>query len=176
VVQMRRDNLAGTLYNLVGYQTSLKWGEQERVFRLIPVMEAAEYARFCVMHRNTYINSPRVLQPTLQLKEYPSIFLAGQLTGVEGYIESAACGLVAGVNAARYIKGQEPLTLPVATAHGALLQYITDPTHDPLQPMHINFGLLPPLARRVRGRETRNRVLAERALQIWSSLGEFSGN
>ncbi|CEP69002.1 Folate-dependent ribothymidyl synthase [Moorella glycerini] len=176
VVQLRRDNLAGTLYNLVGFQTSLKWGEQERVFRLIPGLEEAEFVRFGVMHRNTYINSPTVLKPTLQLKEHPQVFLAGQLTGVEGYIESAASGLVAGINAARLIKGQEPLTLPPATAHGALLQYITDPTHDPLQPMHINFGLLPPLERRVKGREVRNRALAERALQIWSSLGEFSGN
>ncbi|QGP93218.1 Methylenetetrahydrofolate--tRNA-(uracil-5-)-methyltransferase TrmFO [Neomoorella glycerini] len=176
VVQLRRDNLAGTLYNLVGFQTSLKWGEQERVFRLIPGLEEAEFVRFGVMHRNTYINSPRVLQPTLQLKEHPQVFLAGQLTGVEGYIESAASGLVAGINAARYIKGEEPLTLPPATAHGALLHYITDPTHDPLQPMHINFGLLPPLERRIKGREVRNRALAERALQIWSSLGEFSGN
>jgi methylenetetrahydrofolate--tRNA-(uracil-5-)-methyltransferase len=117
-----------------------------------------------------------VLKPTLQLKEHPQVFLAGQLTGVEGYIESAASGLVAGINAARLIKGQDPLILPPATAHGALLHYITDPTHDPLQPMHINFGLLPPLERRVKGREARNRALAERALQIWSSLGEFSGN
>jgi methylenetetrahydrofolate--tRNA-(uracil-5-)-methyltransferase len=176
VVQLRRDNLAGTLYNLVGFQTSLKWGEQERVFRLIPGLEEAEFVRFGVMHRNTYINSPRVLKPTLQLKEHPQVFLAGQLTGVEGYIESAASGLVAGVNAARLIKGQEPLTLPPATAHGALLHYITDPTHTPLQPMHINFGLLPPLERRVKAREVRNRALAERALEIWFSLGEFSGN
>ncbi|KYH32131.1 methylenetetrahydrofolate--tRNA-(uracil(54)-C(5))-methyltransferase (FADH(2)-oxidizing) TrmFO [Neomoorella mulderi] len=176
VVQLRRDNLAGTLYNLVGFQTSLKWGEQERVFRLIPGLEEAEFVRFGVMHRNTYINSPPVLKPTLQLKEHPQVFLAGQLTGVEGYIESAASGLVAGINAARLIKGQDPLILPPATAHGALLHYITDPTHDPLQPMHINFGLLPPLERRVKGREARNRALAERALQIWSSLGEFSGN
>ncbi|WP_406678401.1 methylenetetrahydrofolate--tRNA-(uracil(54)-C(5))-methyltransferase (FADH(2)-oxidizing) TrmFO [Moorella sp. ACPs] len=176
VVQLRRDNLAGTLYNLVGFQTSLKWGEQERVFRLIPGLEEAEFVRFGVMHRNTYINSPQVLKPTLQLKEQPHVFLAGQLTGVEGYIESAASGLVAGVNAARLIKGQDPLTLPPATAHGALLHYITDPTHSPLQPMHINFGLLPPLERRVKSREVRNRALAERALEIWSGLGEFSGN
>ncbi|WP_258360890.1 methylenetetrahydrofolate--tRNA-(uracil(54)-C(5))-methyltransferase (FADH(2)-oxidizing) TrmFO [Moorella sulfitireducens (nom. illeg.)] len=176
VVQLRRDNLAGTLYNLVGFQTSLKWGEQERVFRLIPGLEEAEFVRFGVMHRNTYINAPRVLKPTLQLKEHPQVFLAGQLTGVEGYIESAASGLVAGVNAARLIKGLEPLALPPVTAHGALLHYITDPTHDPLQPMHINFGLLPPLERRVKNREARNRALAERALEIWSGLGEFSGN
>ncbi|WP_338834748.1 Methylenetetrahydrofolate--tRNA-(uracil-5-)-methyltransferase TrmFO [Moorella humiferrea] len=176
VVQLRRDNLAGTLYNLVGFQTSLKWGEQERVFRLIPGLEEAEFVRFGVMHRNTYINSPRILKPTLQLKEHPQIFLAGQLTGVEGYVESAAGGLVAGVNAARLIQGKDPIVLPPETAHGALLHYITDPTHDPLQPMHINFGLLPPLERRVKNREARNRALAERALAIWSSLGEFSGN
>ncbi len=176
VVQLRRDNRAGTLYNLVGFQTSLKWGEQERVFRLIPGLEEAEFVRFGVMHRNTYINSPRLLKPTLQLKGHPHIFLAGQLTGVEGYIESAACGLVAGVNAARCLKGQEPIIPPPTTAHGALLQYITDPTHDPLQPMHINFGLLPPLEQRQKRREIRNRALSERALQIWAGLGEFSGN
>lgn len=176
VVQLRRDNLAGTLYNLVGFQTSLRWGEQERVFRLIPGLEEAEFVRFGVMHRNTYVDSPRLLKPTLQLKDYPHVFLAGQLTGVEGYLESAASGLVAGINAARFIKGQEPLTLPLTTAHGALLHYITDPTHSPLQPMHINFGLLPPLKKRVKDRRERNRALSRRALQIFAGIDEFSGN
>ncbi|MGI9860407.1 methylenetetrahydrofolate--tRNA-(uracil(54)-C(5))-methyltransferase (FADH(2)-oxidizing) TrmFO [Moorella naiadis] len=176
VVQLRQDNAAGTLYNLVGFQTSLRWGEQERVFRLIPGLQEAEFVRFGVMHRNTYLNSPLLLQPTLQLKARPRIFLAGQLTGVEGYIESAACGLVAGINAARYVRGKEPLVPSPLTAHGALLHYITDPTHTPFQPIHINFGLLPPLEKRIRNRAERNRTLAGRALKIWASSGEFSGN
>ncbi|BCV21110.1 methylenetetrahydrofolate--tRNA-(uracil(54)-C(5))-methyltransferase (FADH(2)-oxidizing) TrmFO [Moorella sp. Hama-1] len=176
VVQLRQDNAAGTLYNLVGFQTSLRWGEQERVFRLIPGLQEAEFVRFGVMHRNTYINSPLLLQPTLQLKAEPRIFLAGQLTGVEGYIESAACGLVAGINAARYVRGEEPLVPSTFTAHGALLHYITDPTHTPFQPMHINYGLLPPLEKRIRNRAERNRDLADRALKIWAGSGEFSGN
>ncbi|MDN5326963.1 MAG: methylenetetrahydrofolate--tRNA-(uracil-5-)-methyltransferase [Moorella sp. (in: firmicutes)] len=176
VVQLRQDNAAGTMYNLVGFQTSLRWGEQERVFRLIPGLREAEFVRFGVMHRNTYVNSPRLLQPTLQVKGYPWLFLAGQLTGVEGYIESAACGLVAGINATRFARGEEPLIPPPATAHGALLHYITDPTHTPFQPMHINYGLLPPLESRVKNRVERNRILAARALEIWNSSGEFSGN
>ncbi|WP_217267392.1 FADH(2)-oxidizing methylenetetrahydrofolate--tRNA-(uracil(54)-C(5))-methyltransferase TrmFO [Thermanaeromonas sp. C210] len=177
VVQLRQDNREGTLYNLVGFQTSLKWGEQERVFRLIPALARAEFVRYGVMHRNTYINAPRLLTPTLQLKGRPEIFLAGQLIGVEGYIESAAMGLVAGINAVRLIKGLEPLDLPLDTAHGALIHYIT--TADParFQPMNINFGLLPPLDRRVRSRRQRNLLLSRRAISSWQKiLGEFSLN
>lgn len=177
VVQLRQDNREGTLYNLVGFQTSLKWGEQERVFRLIPALARAEFVRYGVMHRNTYINAPRLLTPTLQLKGRPEIFLAGQLIGVEGYIESAAMGLVAGINAVRLIKGLEPLDLPLDTAHGALIHYITtaDPAH--FQPMNINFGLLPPLDRRVRSRRQRNLLLSRRAISSWQKiLGEFSLN
>lgn len=177
VVQLRQDNREGTLYNLVGFQTSLKWGEQDRVFRLIPALAQAEFVRYGVMHRNTYINSPRLLLPTLQLQSRPEIFLAGQITGVEGYIESAAMGLVAGINAARLLKGLEPLILPRDTAHGALVHYITEANPERFQPMNINFGLLPPLTVRVRSRQQRNLLLSQRALESWQRiLGEFSRN
>ncbi|SMB95462.1 methylenetetrahydrofolate--tRNA-(uracil-5-)-methyltransferase [Thermanaeromonas toyohensis ToBE] len=177
VVQLRQDNREGTLYNLVGFQTSLKWGEQDRVFRLIPALRNAEFVRYGVMHRNTYINSPRLLLPTLQLKERPEIFLAGQITGVEGYIESAAMGLLAGLNAARLLKGLKPLVLPRETAHGALAHYITEAHPQNFQPMNINFGLLPPLERRVRSRRQRNLLLSQRSLSIWEQvLDEFSLN
>ncbi|MGI9952004.1 methylenetetrahydrofolate--tRNA-(uracil(54)-C(5))-methyltransferase (FADH(2)-oxidizing) TrmFO [Moorellaceae bacterium AZ2] len=177
VVQLRQDNREGTLYNLVGFQTSLKWGEQERVFRLIPALARAEFVRYGVMHRNTYINAPRLLEPTLQLKGRPEIFLAGQLIGVEGYIESAAMGLVAGINAVRIMKGLAPLALPPDTAHGALIHYITTADPSRFQPMNINFGLLPPLGNRVRSRRQRNLLLSQRALRSWQKiLGEFSLN
>ncbi|HBT47971.1 MAG TPA: methylenetetrahydrofolate--tRNA-(uracil(54)-C(5))-methyltransferase (FADH(2)-oxidizing) TrmFO [Peptococcaceae bacterium] len=177
VVQLRQDNREGTLYNLVGFQTSLKWGEQERVFRLIPALARAEFVRYGVMHRNTYINAPRLLTPTLQLKSRPEILLAGQLIGVEGYVESAATGLVAGINAVRLLKGLEPLSLPPDTAHGALIHYITTADPSRFQPMNINFGLLPPLERRVRSRRQRNFLLSQRALDRWQKiLGEFSFN
>ncbi|HHX73311.1 MAG TPA: methylenetetrahydrofolate--tRNA-(uracil(54)-C(5))-methyltransferase (FADH(2)-oxidizing) TrmFO [Firmicutes bacterium] len=164
VVQLRQDNAAATLYNLVGFQTRLKWPEQKRVFRLIPGLEEAEFVRYGVMHRNTYINAPLLLLPTLQFKREPRLFFAGQITGVEGYIESAAAGLVAGLNAARLASGKEPLSLPPETAHGALLRYITtaDPTN--FQPMNVNFGLFPPLAGRVPKKERKER-LAGRALE-----------
>ncbi|MFZ5592321.1 MAG: FADH(2)-oxidizing methylenetetrahydrofolate--tRNA-(uracil(54)-C(5))-methyltransferase TrmFO, partial [Bacillota bacterium] len=170
VVQLRRDNAAGTLYNMVGFQTHLKWGEQERVFRLIPGLEKAEFVRFGVMHRNTYINSPVLLQPTYQLKEHPRLFLAGQITGVEGYVESASSGLVAGINAARLYRGQMPLVFPPATAHGALAHYIT--TADPryFQPMNVTFGLFPPLAETTKDKKRRHRLMAERALQLLAGL------
>jgi methylenetetrahydrofolate--tRNA-(uracil-5-)-methyltransferase len=165
VVQLRQDNAAASLYNMVGFQTHLKWPEQERVFRLIPGLERAEFVRFGVMHRNTYLNSPRLLAPTLALKAEPSIFFAGQVTGVEGYVESAAGGLVAGRNAARLACGKEPLVFPPATAHGALCRYITeaDPAH--FQPMNVSFGLLPPLAERIRDKKEKNRRIAARALE-----------
>ncbi|MDR3563817.1 MAG: methylenetetrahydrofolate--tRNA-(uracil(54)-C(5))-methyltransferase (FADH(2)-oxidizing) TrmFO [Negativicutes bacterium] len=164
VVQLRQDNAAATHYNIVGFQTHLKWPEQERVFRLIPGLEQAEFVRLGVMHRNTFINSPRLLNPTLQLKEQPGILFAGQITGVEGYIESAATGLIAGLNAARLSRGQTALEFPEETAHGALCRYITqaDPKH--FQPMNITFGLLPPLESKVRDKKQRNRAIADRAL------------
>lgn len=170
VVQLRRDNRYGTLYNLVGFQTSLKWGEQKRVFRMIPGLENAEFARYGVIHRNTFINSPRVLRPTMQTRKRPDLFFAGQITGVEGYIESAATGIVAGINAARLVRGEEPVVFPPETAHGALTRYITeaDPRH--FQPMNIAFGLLPPLERRVRDARKRRLLLAQRALEALAAF------
>ena len=173
VVQLRQDNFAATLFNIVGFQTHLKWPEQQRVFRLIPGLEQAEFVRYGVMHRNTFINSPNVLQPTLQMKEHPAILFAGQITGVEGYIESASSGLVAGLNAARLAMGAEPLVLPAETAHGALCRYITQAATKNFQPMNVNFGLLPPLERKIRDKKMKNGMIADRALE---SLREFKEN
>ncbi len=164
VVQLRRDNREATLYNLVGFQTHLTWGEQKRVFRLIPGLEAAQFVRFGVMHRNTYINSPKLLLPTFQLKSSPRIFFAGQITGVEGYVESAASGLMAGVNAARLAKNLEPLIFPPTTCHGALAHYITTAVAEDFQPMNVTFGLLPPLEGRTPKR-LRKEKLSARALE-----------
>ena len=172
VVQLRRDNREGTLYNMVGFQTRLLRGEQQRIFRLIPGLENASFARFGAVHRNTFINSPLLLDPTLEVKEYPSTFFAGQITGVEGYVESAAAGLVAGINAYCRATGETPLIFPPETATGSLLNYITtaDPQH--FQPMNVNFGLLPPLPERGRKRERKER-LAARSLEI---LSDFRNN
>lgn len=164
VVQLRQDNREGTLYNMVGFQTNLKWGEQKRVFSLIPGLENAEFVRYGVMHRNTFINSPRVLNPTLQLKLDRKIFFAGQITGVEGYIESAAAGLVAGINMYRVYNGKTPVVFPKETAIGALLGYISDSSISDFQPMNINFGLLPTLEKRIKDKRVRNLRLSERAL------------
>ncbi len=164
VVQLRQDNAEGTLYNMVGFQTHLKWDDQRRVFGLIPGLEQAEFVRYGVMHRNTFINSPVLLQPTLQLKARPDLFFAGQITGVEGYVESAAAGLVAGINAVRLVQGLNPVEFPPETAHGALCRYITTATAKSFQPMNINFGLLPPLDEKIRDKKAKNRKIAERAL------------
>ncbi|MDI3538684.1 MAG: methylenetetrahydrofolate--tRNA-(uracil-5-)-methyltransferase [Bacillota bacterium] len=164
VVQLRQDNREGTLYNLVGFQTQLKWSEQKRVFGLIPGLENAEFVRYGVMHRNTFIASPKVLAPTWQLKTDGRLFIAGQVTGVEGYVESAASGLMAGINAARLAEGREPLVLPSITACGALAHYVTTASLGNFQPMNVNFGLFPPLERKIRGRRERNLALAERSL------------
>ena len=173
VVQLRRDNREGTLLNLVGFQTQLKWPEQERVFRLIPGLKQAEFIRLGVIHRNTYLNSPRLLLPTLQLRRHPKLLFAGQITGVEGYIESTATGLLAGINAARLFKGQPPLALPPTTALGALCHYITSAVTPSFQPMNIAFGLLPPLPRRIKDKRRRNQALAERALQALENFMNF---
>lgn len=164
VVQLRQDNAEGTLYNMVGFQTHLKWDDQRRVFGLIPGLEQAEFVRYGVMHRNTFINSPVLLQPTLQLKARPDLFFAGQITGVEGYVESAAAGLVAGINAVRLVQGLNPVEFPPETAHGALCRYITTAAAKSFQPMNINFGLLPPLDEKIRDKKAKNRKIAERAL------------
>ncbi|WP_160037368.1 MULTISPECIES: FADH(2)-oxidizing methylenetetrahydrofolate--tRNA-(uracil(54)-C(5))-methyltransferase TrmFO [Paenibacillus] len=170
VVQLRQDNAAGTLYNLVGFQTHLKWGEQKRVFSMIPGLENAEFVRYGVMHRNTFINSPRLLKPTYQLKTNENLFFAGQMTGVEGYVESAASGLIAGINAARKAKGEELVVLPETSTIGSMAHYVTnaDPKH--FQPMNANFGLLPALDKKIRNKKEKNEALANRAL---ASIDEF---
>lgn len=170
VVQLRQDNYAASLYNIVGFQTHLKWPEQKRVFGLIPGLDTAEFVRYGVMHRNTFINSPMVLSPTLQLKSNAKIFFAGQMTGVEGYIESASGGLIAGINAARLMEEKEPVVFPEDTAHGALCHYITQAESKKFQPMNVNFGLLPPLGERIRDKKEKNRTIAMRAL---ASLQKF---
>lgn len=165
VVQLRQDNKAGTLYNLVGFQTQLKWGEQARVFRMIPGLEKAEFVRYGVMHRNTFINSPNLLLPTLCLKKDENIFFAGQITGVEGYLESASNGLIAGINAARKLKNLELIAFPETTAHGALCHYITTAPEKHFQPMNVTFGLFPPLEKKIKAKKERGAALAARALQ-----------
>jgi len=165
VVQLRQDNAAGTLYNLVGFQTHLKWGEQKRVFSLIPGLEQAEFVRYGVMHRNTFINSPKLLKPTYQYKERDDLFFAGQMTGVEGYVESAASGLIAGINAAKLAAGKEPIVFPKETAIGSLAHYITTADPDHFQPMNANFGLFPPIKPTIKNKQERNQNIAERALE-----------
>ncbi len=164
VVQLRQDNLAGTLYNMVGFQTNLKFGEQKRVFRMIPGLQNAEFARYGQMHRNTFLFAPALLEPTLQFRGRPDLFFAGQITGVEGYVGNIATGLLAGWNAARLAQGRPPLVLPRETMLGALLHYITHASEHDFQPMKANFGLLPPLPRRVRDKRARARAYSQRAL------------
>lgn len=164
VVQLRQDNSAATLYNIVGFQTHLKWPEQKRVFSLIPGLENCEIVRYGVMHRNTFINSPKLLRPTYQYKERDTLFFAGQMTGVEGYVESAASGLLAGLNAARLAKGEELLVLPPETVMGSMARYITTADPNNFQPMNANFGLVPELPKRIRNKREKNEKLAERAL------------
>lgn len=165
VVQLRQDNSAGTLYNIVGFQTHLKWGPQKELLRLIPGLENAEVVRYGVMHRNTFLNSPRLLDETYQLKSRKDLFFAGQMTGVEGYVESAASGLIAGINAAKLVKGEELAVFPKETAIGSMAYYITTANPDNFQPMNANFGLLPPLERRIKNKQERNTALADRALE-----------
>ncbi|GED70250.1 methylenetetrahydrofolate--tRNA-(uracil-5-)-methyltransferase TrmFO [Brevibacillus reuszeri] len=164
VVQLRQDNGAATLYNIVGFQTHLKWPEQKRVFSMIPGLENCEIVRYGVMHRNTFINSPKLLKPTYQYKERETLFFAGQMTGVEGYVESAASGLLAGMNAARLAKGEELLVLPPETVIGSMARYITTADSKHFQPMNANFGLVPELPERIRNKREKNEKLAERAL------------
>lgn len=164
VVQLRQDNQAGTLYNLVGFQTNLKWGEQERVFRLIPGLESAEFVRFGQMHRNTFIDSPRLIWPTMQSRRREDLFFAGQITGTEGYVGSVASGFVAGLNAARLVTGQALVSFPRTTMIGALCHYVSSAQHTGFQPMKANFGLVPPLEPPVRKRRARYAAYANRAL------------
>jgi len=166
VVQLRQDNLAGTLYNMVGFQTNLKFPEQKRVFRLIPGLENAEFARYGQMHRNTFIFSPALLHPTLQFRKRPDLFFAGQITGVEGYVGNIATGLLAGWNAARFLQGEEPLVLPRETMLGALCHYITHASAADFQPMKANYGILPPLPHRIRNKRARYAAYAQRAQEV----------
>lgn len=164
VVQLRKENKEGTMFNLVGFQTHLKWGEQKRIFSMIPGLENAEFLRYGVMHRNSFINSPKVLKPSNNLKEYPNIFFAGQITGVEGYVESCASGFVAGINAARMALEKPLVEFPNETSIGALHEYITIGNSKNFQPMNVNFGLLPKMEKRIKDKKERYGLLAQRAL------------
>ncbi|MDB1709547.1 MULTISPECIES: FADH(2)-oxidizing methylenetetrahydrofolate--tRNA-(uracil(54)-C(5))-methyltransferase TrmFO [Enterococcus] len=164
VIQLRQDNAAASLYNIVGFQTHLKWGEQKRVFRMIPGLEEAEFVRYGVMHRNSFMNSPELLQQTYQSKKRKDLFFAGQMTGVEGYVESAASGLMAGINAAKLAKGEAPIIMPQETTIGSMAYYITHAEGKHFQPMNANFGLLPELPERIRDKKSRYEALANRAL------------
>lgn len=176
VVQLRQDNASATLYNIVGFQTHLKWPEQRRVFRMIPGLEQAEFLRYGVMHRNTFLNSPQHMRPTLQFRGEDRLFFAGQMTGVEGYIESASSGLVAGINAARLAGGQDPLIFPAESCHGALCHYITTSEARHFQPMNVNFGILPPIelrderGRYIKDKKRKKQLLAQRALAAIESF------
>ncbi len=174
VVQLRQDNLIGSLYNIVGFQTNLKWGEQKRVLRLIPGLENAEFLRYGMMHRNTYINAPRLLQPTLQYRGRTDLFFAGQITGVEGYMGNAATGLVAGLNAARLLKGQMPVIFPTNTMLGALCHYVTHASIKDFQPMKANFGLFPQPQNNM-AKSDRYRWYSERALTAMRRFTRHNG-
>lgn len=170
VIQLRQDNAAASMYNIVGFQTHLKWGEQKRVFQMIPGLENAEFLRYGVMHRNSFMNSPELLRPTYQSKKRDDLFFAGQMTGVEGYVESAGSGLVAGINAARLAKGEELIEFPHETAIGSMAYYITHAEGKHFQPMNANFGLFPSLPERVRDKKLRYETLAERALNALAKM------
>ncbi len=173
VVQLRQDNLAGSLYNLVGFQTNLKFSEQRRLFRMIPGLEKADIIRYGQMHRNTYICSPRNLNPSLQFKNRPEIFFAGQITGVEGYLGNIATGLLAGWNAARRINSQPPIILPETTMLGALIKYITEASIQDFQPMKANFGIMPVMDQTgIRGKRERAKAYSMRAQQDLSRFLE----
>lgn len=172
VVQLRQDNLAGTLYNIVGFQTNIKWPEQQRILRMVPGLEKAEFVRLGQMHRNTFINSPALLLPTLQFRQRADLIFAGQISGTEGYVGSAAGGLLAGLNVSRLVRGQAPLVLPASTMMGALFHYIAHAEPRSFQPMKANFGLLPPLDTDIRSKGDRYHQYAARALE---TLAKFVG-
>ena len=176
VIQLRQDNAAASLYNIVGFQTHLKWGEQKRVFRMIPGLEQAEFVRYGVMHRNSFMNSPELLQQTYQSRKRDDLFFAGQMTGVEGYVESAASGLVAGINAAKLAKWEEPIIFPQETTIGSMAYYITHAEGKHFQPMNANFGLLPELPERIKDKKSRYEALANRALTALEAAKETVAN
>lgn len=165
IVQLRQDNKEASLYNMVGFQTNLKWGEQKRVFSMIPGLENAEFVRYGVMHRNTFIDAPRVINKYYQMKKYPKVFFAGQITGVEGYVESASSGILAGYNMARLIKGQDMLEPSPETAIGSLPLYISNESLEQLQPMNANFGIIAPLGERIKKKPERYKKMSLRALE-----------
>ncbi len=171
-VQLRQENLDATLYNLVGFQTNLKWAEQARVFRMIPGLAHAEFERYGMMHRNTFINAPQLLEPTLQYRGRGDLFFAGQITGVEGYVGNVATGYVAGLNIARVLSGAPPLMFPPETMMGALCHYITHADTAAFQPMKASFGILPPLSTPSRAKKERNAEYVRRARQ---ALDGFAG-
>ena len=170
VVQLRRDNADGTIYNIVGFQTHLTWGEQKRVFSMIPALKNAEFVRYGVMHRNTYLNSPRLLDRYYRLKSEPRISFAGQMTGVEGYVESAASGMLVGIETAARVLGLESVDFPQETAIGALGLYISGGSVGDFQPMNINFGIIKPLEYRVKGKRNKNAEISKRSLEIIETL------
>ena len=172
VVQLRRDNADGTIYNMVGFQTHLTWGEQRRVFSMIPALKNAEFVRYGVMHRNTYLNSPTLLDRCYRLKSEPRIRFAGQMTGVEGYVESAASGMLVGIETAASVLGLESVDFPQETAIGALGLYISGGSVGDFQPMNINFGIIRPLDHRVKGKRNKNAAISERSLEIIERLKE----
>lgn len=165
LVQLRQDNSVGSLYNMVGFQTNLKFGEQKRVFSMIPGLQNAEFVKYGVMHRNTYINSPQILNNVYQMKDNENVFFAGQITGVEGYVESIASGLLAGINAVRYMKNKGKIVFPVETMIGALTDYISTP-NEKFQPMNANFGILPKVPEKIRDKQERYKKLSDRAISI----------
>lgn len=170
VVQLRRDNADGTIYNLVGFQTHLKWPEQRRVFSMIPALRNAEFVRYGVMHRNTYLDSPRLLDRYYRVKKEARVCFAGQITGVEGYVESTASGFLAAVELARRLEGKPPVDFPQETAVGALARYVSNESVTDFQPMNVNFGIIPPLGYRVKGKRNKNAELSKRALEILDGL------
>ena len=172
VVQLRRDNSEGSVYNLVGFQTHLRFPEQRRVFTMIPALRNAEFLRYGVMHRNTFIDSPRLLDRYYRLRKEPRIAFAGQMTGVEGYVESAASGFLVGVETARRLAGKAPIDFPRETAIGALGLYVSNQSIGNFQPMNINFGIIPPLDHRVKGKRNKNAEISQRSLAIIDTLKE----
>ena len=170
VVQLRKDNAQGSIYNLVGFQTHLRWPEQKRVFSMIPALSHAEFVRYGVMHRNTYLDSPRLLDRYYRLRKEPRICFAGQITGVEGYVESTASGFLAAVELARRLLGQPPVDFPQETAIGALALYVSNETVEKFQPMNVNFGIMPPLGYKVKGKRNKNAELSRRGLEVLAGL------
>ncbi len=170
MVQLRKDNAQGSIYNIVGFQTHLRWPEQKRVFSMIPALKNAEYIRYGVMHRNTFLDSPRLLDRYYRVRGNERLMFAGQITGVEGYVESTASGCLAAIELAHRLLGKEPVNFPRETAMGAMALYVCDESVVNFQPMNVNFGLIPALGYRVKGKRNKNAELSKRALEALSAL------